>query len=202
MSGVNLYTAPERVAELHAVRDRHTGDESATQCSRLLDALETLGHVTTFEASRFLDLYAPPRSEDAACSRRPSHPNDLAPSSDRIGSFAPRRRLLTGQGGARVNANSRFPSRKDETLGVMAEGFMDNRTSHVGDSAAEPRLDQAPRSYGKRLADVTTRLAAAGFSLYPLHDETLLVTRWNMTRTLPSIEAAERFLHMVGGVQA
>lgn len=50
---------PERIAALHSVRDRHVGDASEIQCRRLLDALETLGHVTTFEASRFLDLYDP-----------------------------------------------------------------------------------------------------------------------------------------------
>ena len=60
--------------------------------------------------------------------------------------------------------------------------------------------EQAPeRSYAKRLADITARLALKGFSLYPLHNDELLVTQWGMSKTLPSIEAAERFLRMVGG---
>lgn len=50
---------PERVAALHAIRDRHRGDACATQAARLLDALETLQHITTYEASRCLDLYDP-----------------------------------------------------------------------------------------------------------------------------------------------
>ncbi|MEO6278526.1 helix-turn-helix domain-containing protein [Roseateles sp.] len=52
-------TPPERVAALHAIRDRHRGDTSATGAARLLDAMQTLAHVTTFEASRYLDLYDP-----------------------------------------------------------------------------------------------------------------------------------------------
>ena len=50
---------PERIAALHAIRDRHRGDAWATQAARLLEALESLQHVTTFEASRHLDLYEP-----------------------------------------------------------------------------------------------------------------------------------------------
>jgi len=53
-------TLPERIAALHAIRDRHRGDSTSTQCARLLEALQTLGHCTTFEASRCLDLYHPP----------------------------------------------------------------------------------------------------------------------------------------------
>lgn len=50
-------TAPERIAALHAIRDRHPGTVGAPQRARLLDALRTLGHVTTFEGSRHLDCY-------------------------------------------------------------------------------------------------------------------------------------------------
>ncbi len=52
-------TPPERIAALHAIRDRYRGDASATQRARLLEALQTLGHCTTFEGSRYLDLYDP-----------------------------------------------------------------------------------------------------------------------------------------------
>lgn len=51
---------PERITALHAIRDRHRGDTTAPQCARLLEALQTLGHCTTFEASRHLDVYHPP----------------------------------------------------------------------------------------------------------------------------------------------
>jgi hypothetical protein len=50
---------PERIARLHAVRDRFIGDATSTQCDRLLAALRELGHVTTFEGMRYLDLYDP-----------------------------------------------------------------------------------------------------------------------------------------------
>lgn len=50
---------PERAAALYAVRDRHIGTAATTQRERLLDALKTLGHVTTFEAMRYLDIFDP-----------------------------------------------------------------------------------------------------------------------------------------------
>lgn len=52
-------TPPERIAALETIRDRHRGDSASSQAARLLDALHTLAHVTTFEASRYLDLYDP-----------------------------------------------------------------------------------------------------------------------------------------------
>jgi len=54
------YTSPERIKALHAIRDRHRGDNQAPQCARLLEAMQTLDHCTTFEASRCLDVYHPP----------------------------------------------------------------------------------------------------------------------------------------------
>jgi hypothetical protein len=54
-----FHTPPERIAALHAIRDRNKGEASATQRNRLLDALQTLGHVTTFEAMRYLDIFDP-----------------------------------------------------------------------------------------------------------------------------------------------
>lgn len=57
---MSRYNTPcERIAALHAVRDRNKGDASSTQRARLLDALQTMGHVTTFEAMRFLDIFDP-----------------------------------------------------------------------------------------------------------------------------------------------
>ena len=50
-------TPPERVAALHSIRDRHAGTSAATQCARVLETLQTLGHLTTFEGSRYLDAY-------------------------------------------------------------------------------------------------------------------------------------------------
>ncbi|MFT3818298.1 MAG: helix-turn-helix domain-containing protein [Rubrivivax sp.] len=50
---------PSRIKALRAIRDRHNDSSASTQRACLLEALQALGHVTTFEASRFLDLYDP-----------------------------------------------------------------------------------------------------------------------------------------------
>ena len=52
-------TPPERIAELHGIRDRFKGDAAATQRDRLLAAMRELGSVTTYEAMRHLDIYDP-----------------------------------------------------------------------------------------------------------------------------------------------
>ena len=51
---------PERAAALYAIRDQYPGTEGKTQVLRLFVAILTLGHVTTFECSRYLDIYHPP----------------------------------------------------------------------------------------------------------------------------------------------
>ncbi|MGN6831088.1 helix-turn-helix domain-containing protein [Paucibacter sp. M5-1] len=51
------HTPADRIAALHAIRDRNPGLVAAAQRTRLLEALQTLGYVTTFEGSRFLDCY-------------------------------------------------------------------------------------------------------------------------------------------------
>lgn len=52
--------SPERIAALHAIRDRFPGVEAEAQRQRLLCAMQTLQSVSTFEASRHLDVYYPP----------------------------------------------------------------------------------------------------------------------------------------------
>lgn len=59
MSSDLHHTPPERIAALHAIRDRHVGQAGATQRKRLRETLETLGSVTTFEAMRYLDVFDP-----------------------------------------------------------------------------------------------------------------------------------------------
>jgi len=49
----------DRIAVLHAIRDDRPGNAGAIQRERLLAALRALGSLTTFEASRYLDLYDP-----------------------------------------------------------------------------------------------------------------------------------------------
>ncbi len=52
-------STPERIGAMRQIRDQHQGLDARTQRARLLQALQTMGHVTTFEASRYLDLYDP-----------------------------------------------------------------------------------------------------------------------------------------------
>lgn len=52
-------TPNDRIAALHAIRDRHFGNDGAKQRDRALEAMQTLGHLTTYEASRHLDMYDP-----------------------------------------------------------------------------------------------------------------------------------------------
>jgi hypothetical protein len=76
-------------------------------------------------------------------------------------------------------------------------GLWDQTKSLAGDDTGASLSRQA---YPVRLERVTRRLAELGFGLYPLYDEQLLVTNeWAMSRTLPSIEAAERFCRQIGG---
>lgn len=51
---------PERIAALHKIRDSITGIEAAPQRTRLITAIQQLQHVSTFEASRYLDVYYAP----------------------------------------------------------------------------------------------------------------------------------------------
>jgi hypothetical protein len=43
--------------------------------------------------------------------------------------------------------------------------------------------------------------AAKGWRLYPLYGDTLFLTipKWGMSRTLPSIQAAQELLNQIGG---
>lgn len=69
MSGPTESTHPDRIAALHAIRDRLPGNVASAQETRLLVAMHELGHVTTFEASRYLDVYHPPARKLALVKR-------------------------------------------------------------------------------------------------------------------------------------
>jgi len=45
----------------------------------------------------------------------------------------------------------------------------------------------------KRLATVTAALALVGIELRPALDGTFVAVRWNLTRALPTLDAAEAF---------
>ncbi len=52
----------------------------------------------------------------------------------------------------------------------------------------------------KLLANCRAKLAlAGGFVLHELADGSYLVTRWNLSKPLPSLEAVQRFVEQVGG---
>ena len=58
---IAAYTTPlERIAAIQAIRDEHRGDSAIAQRGRLLAVLQELGPTTTFELSRFADIYYPP----------------------------------------------------------------------------------------------------------------------------------------------
>ncbi|MDI1260246.1 helix-turn-helix domain-containing protein [Aquabacterium sp.] len=57
--GLSIYTStPEKLQALKALRDEMPGDNGATQEKRILEALSRWS-VTTYEASRYLDIYDP-----------------------------------------------------------------------------------------------------------------------------------------------
>jgi hypothetical protein len=51
--------APQRETALKNILARMPGNDSATQCARMLEAMHTLGSVTSYEGSRYLDCYDP-----------------------------------------------------------------------------------------------------------------------------------------------
>ena len=52
---------------------------------------------------------------------------------------------------------------------------------------------------GKARATIAARFAMRGYSLHQLADDTLLVTRWNLSRPCVDLHAARRFLAQVEG---
>ena len=53
-------TSPEKKAALEAIRAQFKGTDGDTQRARLLEALQRLPAVSTYEARRELDIYYPP----------------------------------------------------------------------------------------------------------------------------------------------
>ena len=60
MSTAGIFSSPERIAAIQAIRDRFKGDNACTQRARLLAVLQELGPTSTFELSRYADIYYPP----------------------------------------------------------------------------------------------------------------------------------------------
>ena len=60
MSGPDYEISPKRTSEIFAIRDRIKGDSGPAQCNRLLTILREVGPVSTFELSRFADIYYSP----------------------------------------------------------------------------------------------------------------------------------------------
>lgn len=53
-------TSPEKKAALEAITQEFKGTDCETQRTRLMQAMQRLGNVTTYEARRYLDIYFPP----------------------------------------------------------------------------------------------------------------------------------------------
>lgn len=49
-----------RIEALEKIRDKHSGNDAGTQTKRLLEAMQTLGGISTIEANRYLDILHPP----------------------------------------------------------------------------------------------------------------------------------------------
>jgi hypothetical protein len=54
-----MATSRDRIRALRDIRARHLGNAASAQRSRLLEALQILGSITTIEAARFLDVFDP-----------------------------------------------------------------------------------------------------------------------------------------------
>lgn len=83
--------------------------------------------------------------------------------------------------------------RQPGSIGAIRAALTDRDSQPANDGP------QASDELGAReFRDLQRRFEAAGFALHPLHDESLLVCRWGLSRTLVGIGAARRFLSMVG----
>lgn len=51
----------------------------------------------------------------------------------------------------------------------------------------------------KALATLTAQLAIRGYALHQLADGSLMVSRWNLSRSMADLSAARAFLRQVGG---
>lgn len=86
----------------------------------------------------------------------------------------------------------------DEALAVAAaQGLGAVAQSMSLNSATASQCDQPSRR--KRLANLQAHFALKGFTLHPLAHESLIVGKWGLTRVLPDMPAAERFLAQIGG---
>ena len=53
-------TSSFRKEALDKIRVKHSGNDAGTQCNRMLEAMQTLGGISTIEAHRYLDILHPP----------------------------------------------------------------------------------------------------------------------------------------------
>jgi hypothetical protein len=56
---LSISTQLERIAALRAIYARNSSGASSAQRARLLEALQSMKYVTTFEAMRYLDIFDP-----------------------------------------------------------------------------------------------------------------------------------------------
>lgn len=80
----------------------------------------------------------------------------------------------------------------------------DERTPGVEGQAVEVETERddailhEPDAERKRLATLTAHAALAGFQLHALDNGSFLISRWQWCKSLPDLDAAERFLVQAG----
>lgn len=58
---MNKKIAPSsRIEALEKICNKHSGNDAGTQSNRLLEAMQSLGGISTIEANRYLDILHPP----------------------------------------------------------------------------------------------------------------------------------------------
>lgn len=60
MNDLHYAITPERIAALRVILTEAPGNDAEAQRQRLLMTMQRLQNVSTFECSRFLDIYYPP----------------------------------------------------------------------------------------------------------------------------------------------
>jgi len=99
--------------------------------------------------------------------------------------------------GARSPQGHHAPNEKAPHIAAQGQK---NQTEHLN-SAGDQSRDQAATEQHKQLSTLQARYAMAGFGLHALADGSYLACRWNLSRSLPTLEAAGAFLRMIGGNQ-
>ncbi|MDC8772329.1 helix-turn-helix domain-containing protein [Paucibacter sp. hw8] len=148
-------------------------------------ALELLGHVTTFEASRCLDIYDPrARKLEIVKSGR-----EVLTQWRRVETESGKAHRIGVYSLARGHAIK--PTKGDALAGGAAQGIKVLRKADRYDSTSAS-TDR------KAFATIQAELALKGYGLEQL-EGALFITRWDLFRKVHTLEGAARFLAQIGG---